>query len=129
MHFAYCLHSCDQPPSTGSSAPVVKVASNARKRTALAISSDFPQRFIGTMPFIFSLIWAASSLLVNTLPMIGVSMGPGVTALTRISREINSAASVRAKDRSAALAAPYVAWPGIPLTLATEVVRRQHLPG
>ena len=27
--------------------PVVKVASNARKRTALAISSDVPQRFIG----------------------------------------------------------------------------------
>src|SRR5450755_4016056 len=31
------------PPSTGSSCPVVYVASNARKRTALAISSDVPQ--------------------------------------------------------------------------------------
>ncbi len=40
MHFAYCLHSCDQPPSTGSSAPVVKVASNARKRTAFAIAYE-----------------------------------------------------------------------------------------
>ena len=44
----HCLQSCDQPPSTGSSAPVVKVASNARKRTAFAISSDVPKRFIGT---------------------------------------------------------------------------------
>ena len=61
------IHSCDQPPSTGSSAPVVKVASNARKRTALAISSDVPQRFIGTMPIIFSLSWAAASLSGNTL--------------------------------------------------------------
>src|SRR5271165_1054363 len=66
------FQSCDQPPSTGSSAPVVKVASNARKRTALAISSDVPKRFIGTIPVIFSLIWAASSLPVNTLSMIGV---------------------------------------------------------
>src|SRR5271156_4239430 len=121
--FAYCLHSCDHPPSTGSSAPVVKVASNARKRTALAISSDVPQRFIGIIPAIFSLIWAASSLPVNTLPMIGVSMGPGVTALTRISRGSSSAASVRANDRIAALAAPYAALPGIPLTLAIEVVK------
>src|SRR5579883_2634877 len=102
----HCLQSCDHPPSTGSSAPVVKVASKARKRTALAISSDVPQRFIGTMPFIFSLIWAASSLPVNTLPTIGVSMGPGDTALTRISRASSSVESVRAKDRNAALAAP-----------------------
>ena len=54
----------------------------------------------------------------NAFSMIGVSMGPGVTALTRISRGTNSAASVRANDRSAALAAPYVALPAIPLTLA-----------
>ena len=60
--------------------------------------------------------------------MIGVSMGPGVTALTRISRGSSSAASVRAKDRSAALAAPYVALPGIPLTLAIDVVRTIEPP-
>ena len=43
-------------------------------------------------------------------------MGPGDTALTRISaRKQAQPASVRAKERSAALAAPYVAWPGIPL--------------
>ena len=35
--------------------PVVKVASNPRKRTAFAISSDFPKRFIGIMPIVFSL--------------------------------------------------------------------------
>ena len=34
-------------------------------------------------------------------------LGPGDTALTRISRGSNSVASVRAKDRSAALAPPY----------------------
>src|SRR5271165_61001 len=124
----HCLQSCDQPPSTGSSAPVVKVASNARKRTALAISSDVPKRFIGTIPVIFSLIWAASSLPVNTLSMIGVLIGPGVTALTRISRGSNSAASVRANERIAALAAPYAALPGIPLTFAIEVVKTTEPP-
>ena len=75
--------------------PVVKVASNPRKRTGFAISSGVPQRFIGTIPAIFSLIWTASSLLVNTLPMIGVSMGPGDTALTRIFRGSSSVASVQ----------------------------------
>jgi hypothetical protein len=55
-------------------------------------------------------------------------MGPGVTALTRISRGTNSAASVRANDRSAALAAPYVALAAIPLTLAMEVVRTTEPP-
>jgi hypothetical protein len=50
------IQSWDQPPSTGSSAPLVKVASNARKRTALAISSDVPKRFIGIMPSMCSLI-------------------------------------------------------------------------
>jgi hypothetical protein len=33
------IYSCDAPPSTGSSAPVVYVASNARYATALATSS------------------------------------------------------------------------------------------
>jgi 4-amino-4-deoxy-L-arabinose transferase-like glycosyltransferase len=64
----------------------------------------------------------------NALPMIGVSMGPGDTALTRISRGISSVASVRANDLSAALAAPYVALPGIPLTLAIEVVKTIEPP-
>jgi hypothetical protein len=49
------IQSCDQPPSTGSSRPVVKVASKARKRTALAISSEVPKRFIGIMPSMCSL--------------------------------------------------------------------------
>ena len=81
------IEALDLRPSAvdGSSAPVVKVASNPRKRTAFAISSDIPQRFMGTMPGIFSLIWAAAFLSGNTLSRIGVSMGPGVTALTRIS--------------------------------------------
>ena len=118
----------DQPPSTGSSAPVVKVASNARKRTALAISSDVPKRFIGLASRICPVTWAATSLSGNALPMIGVSMGPGDTALTRIPRGRSSAANTRAKDRSAALAAPYAARVGIPLTLAIEVVRTTAPP-
>jgi len=51
----------------------VMVASNPRNRRAFAISSDVPKRFIGTIPAIFSLMWAIASLLVNTLPRIGVS--------------------------------------------------------
>jgi hypothetical protein len=89
---------------------------------------DVPKRFMGIMPIVFSLTWAAMFLSGNTLSRIGVSMGPGVTALTRISRGTSSAASVRANDRSAALAAPYVVWPGSPLTLATEVVRTTAPP-
>src|SRR5271165_1305845 len=50
------------------------------------------------------------------------------TALTRIPRGSSSAANTRAKDRSAALAAPYAARVGIPLTLAIEVVRTTAPP-
>ena len=38
--------SCDTPPSIGSSAPVVMVASKTRKRAALATSSGSPKRSI-----------------------------------------------------------------------------------
>src|SRR5271168_4622736 len=122
------LYSCDHPPSTGSSTPVVKVASNARKRTALATSSAFPKRFIGTASRICAMRWSAVALSGNVLPMIGVSVGPGDTALTRIPRGRSSAANTRAKDRSAALAPPYAARRGIPLTLAVEVVRTTAPP-
>src|SRR4029450_3428486 len=43
------LYSCERPPSTGSSAPVVKVASNPRNNAARATSSGEPMRFMGVI--------------------------------------------------------------------------------
>ena len=122
------FQSCDQPPSTGISAPVVKVASNARKRTALAISSDVPQRFIGIIPIIFSLIWAASSLPVNTLAMIGVSMGPARHRVDANLARKQLGGEHPSEGSQRGLAAPYAALPGMPLTLAIEVVKTMEPP-
>jgi hypothetical protein len=48
---------------------------------------------------------SASSLVLNWLSMIGVSIAPGDSVLTRMPRSFNSIAQVRAKERTAALAA------------------------
>jgi len=97
-------HNCDTPPSTGSSAPVVYVASKARKATALAISSERPRRFMGVFSAITTIALSASSRGID-LVRTAVSIGPGLTALTRIPRGRSSVARVRAIERSAALPA------------------------
>ena len=97
----------------------VKVASNARKRTALAISSDIPQRFMGTMPVIFSLIWAASPLSVNTLPRIGVSPIP-FPQLLQISLDL-----FRFIAPSSSLRPPSDGEPSLPKTSSSFCCRRR----
>jgi hypothetical protein len=51
---------------------------------------------------------SASCLVLNWPSMIGVSMGPGLSVLTRIPRSFKSAAQLRANERMAALVAEYV---------------------
>src|SRR5246127_875184 len=94
------------PPSTLISTPVTYDASaEARNATTPATSSGSPNRFIGT----FSLISFAKSSRASwdrpVRPNIGVTIGPGATALTRILRSTSSAAAVRANDRRAAFVA------------------------
>ena len=94
------------PPSTKSSMPVMKLASSeARKETALAISSGVPMRPMGTPLMSPALSWAVSPTVCPRRSMAGVSMGPGLTTLTRILRSLRSTVQLRAKERRAALVA------------------------
>ena len=87
-----------------SSTPVMyEASSEARKITPLATSSDSPRRFIGTCWAKPSTNSLAASAELTFLPKMGVKIGPGATALTRIFRPSSSAASVRVSERSAAL--------------------------
>jgi hypothetical protein len=61
-------------------------------------------------------------------PKMGVATGPGLTALTRMPRPISSADSVRANERTAALVAAYTLLPGMPSSLAPEVVSTIEAP-
>jgi hypothetical protein len=69
--------------------------------------SDFlrvPKRFIGMDSVICAMRWAATSLSGIDLPTIGVSVGPGDTALTRIPREEARRQTSERRFLSAALA-------------------------
>ena len=57
------------------------------------------------------------------MPKSGVSMTPGLTALTRMRRSISSEASVRAKLRKAALLAETAEAPAVPASSNQDVVR------
>jgi len=59
---SYVGQSWDTPPSTASSAPVVSVASKARKAAARATSSGSPIRCIGLDAVYWATICAATSL-------------------------------------------------------------------
>ena len=55
--------------------------------------------------------------------MLGVSIAPGLSALTRILRPFGSMVHVRASERTAALAALYMSCALSLMTPATELVR------
>src|SRR6266545_4358035 len=87
------LHAAVTPPSTGRATPVMNDASSeSRKRAALAISSGWPVRPSGTAPA--ARLRTSSSRSMPAVDFwsgratktrsIGVSMGPGHTAFTRI---------------------------------------------
>src|SRR5271163_3566634 len=94
------------PPSTKCSIPVMKLASSdARKATALAMSSGRPTRPSGTRSREAA---ASPALSVPASPCNpGVSTGPGLTTLTRMWRSFRSVVHVRAKERMAAFVALY----------------------
>src|SRR5258708_6917071 len=109
-------YTCACPPSTNSSIPVIKLlSSEARNTTALAISSGSPHRPSGMVGRRLAL---NSSLLV-----IGVLVGPGLMALTRIWRACRSRVQLRAKERTAALVALYTLLSGSGLIELVEAVR------
>jgi hypothetical protein len=62
------------------------------------------------------------------LSKIGVSIGPGATALTRMPRGASSVAKVRASERIAAFVAPYTDEFRMPFVLAAEVLKMTEAP-
>jgi hypothetical protein len=58
----------------------------------------------------------------------GVSISPGLTALTRIRRPSNSADKVRANERTAAFEAERMARPGTPTWFSQAVFRMIEPP-
>ena len=62
------------------------------------------------------------------LSIIGVTIGPGATVLTRMPRPASSAAVVRARERSATLVAEYALVPAVPVWPATLVFRMIDAP-
>ena len=93
-----------RPPSTVRRAPVVNVASKARNITAVATSSTVPCRPIGVV--LSPIAWNARRSVSDALrtPIVGVSMNPGATTLTRIARHMSSVARVLANASVADLA-------------------------
>jgi len=119
-----------QPAVDGISAPVMKDAScDARNATVPAISSGCPIRFIGTMEIkplsISSIVSLESPVRANPA---GVSIGPGLTAFTRMPRSTSSAAIDRVNERSAAFVAAYAVPFGTPISPATEVFTMIEAP-
>src|SRR5690349_16110549 len=75
------------PPSTGRSTPAIKLASSdARNKAVDAISSGRPSRPNGTDAANWARAWSAPSLVGARWSKIGVSIGPGLIALTRMRR-------------------------------------------
>ena len=84
---------CATPPSTNSSLPVTKLESlDARKRTAVAISSGLPMVPRGMRET------NQSTACLGRPSRMGVSMVPGLITLTRIFRALRSTVQVRAKS-------------------------------
>src|SRR5260370_20315476 len=107
------------PPSTGRSTPVMMLlSSDARNRTAAAISSGRPIRCIGVMAMNRSFI--APTFGPNWASRSGVSIGPGLTMLARMPLPASSAVHVRTNERKAAFVALYVEYIGIPFCQAPQ---------
>src|SRR4029077_734387 len=93
-------------PSINNDDPVVELlSSEARNTTAFAISSGVPRRPSGTVfEIIFLRCFPVSEEASSSLSP-GVSIGPGLTAFTRIRRSFKSVVQVRANERTAAFVA------------------------
>src|SRR5258708_34605533 len=114
---------CVIPPSTISSAPVVKdESSEAMNNTAFATSSGSPILFMGTVVLMNSKIGSEAFSSATLRLMIDVAVGPGETLFTRIPSGKSSAAQHWTIERKAALVALYTDDPAPPKWLTTEVV-------
>src|SRR5271170_6166538 len=106
------------PPSTiNSTALTYDESSEARKSTALAISSGSPQRPNGTADETKSAsLVDCSSVTLARGPrfQMGVFVAPGATTFTRMLRGARSAAMARAMETRPPLVAAYAARPGWP---------------
>src|SRR6476646_1312022 len=86
------------PPSIWRSLPTVNAdSSEARKTIARAISLGVPKRPAGTMPWMEADTVLRSDSDRPSLLYRGVDIGPGLTAFTRMPREISSPESVRVR--------------------------------
>src|SRR5581483_8174081 len=120
---------CATPPSINNSAPVINaLSSDARYPTALAISSARPNRPSGTCDKIFDATFSCSSFCNPILPNNGVSIGPGLTTLTRIFRGASSTASDLARLFSAAFVKEYALDPAIPKCATVDEVMITEAP-
>src|SRR5262249_1970645 len=106
LHATSTDYTCANPPSTNSSVPVMKVlSSEARNTTAFAMSSGVPSLPSGMLlESIFKYCSPDPLEAVRSLSP-GVSIGPGLTAFTRMRRSFKSVVHVRANERTAALVA------------------------
>src|SRR5215469_3096632 len=106
------------PPSTiSSTALTYEESSEARKSTALAMSSDSPQRPSGIAEDTNFANLADSSVEIEARGprfQIGVFVAPGATTFTRMLRGARSAATARAIETTPPLVAAYAATPGWP---------------
>ena len=88
------------PPSTARSTPAMKLASSdARNEAVDAISSGRPSRPNGTAAANWERAWSAPSFVGACCSKIGVSIGPGLIAFTRMRRSFNSTVHVRTSER------------------------------
>src|SRR6202047_875969 len=96
------------PPSTDHAAPVTNFAASlARKATTAAMSEGVPRRPRGTNAISSRRASHGCAADANSAFNIGVSIGPGHTALTRIPCPASSTASARLQASTAPLLAQY----------------------
>src|ERR1700736_2148253 len=100
----------------------------AKNATAPATSSGCPKRPIGILETTSSANLSTASFDSPVLPRIGVTIGPGATAFTRMPRPASSLAAVLARERSAAFVAEYALVPALPLLPATLVFKMIDAP-
>src|SRR5215470_12603374 len=131
------VHAAVTPPSTGSATPVTNDASSEmRKSAALAISSGLPVRPSGTAPAARFCTSSSGSIpavdfwsgrATNTRS-IGVSMGPGQTALTRIFSLARRTARLFTKPTTPNLHMEYTGLYEEPWSPDVEAVKRRLPP-
>src|SRR5437879_13668702 len=104
------------------------LSSDARNTTAFAIASGVPRLPSGTvLAIVLARCWPASEEPRSSFSP-GVSVAPGLTALTRMWRSFKSDVHVRANERTAALVALYTLFDANPLLPTMDAFRMIAAP-